>query len=1344
MNTIIRRNKYRRTTTRASVAPVDPSIRAARSFLSRSSRRYILLAACLLTLHFARAAEVQPGRIRGEQTIESGAVPAPIQNDLLPYSPTGTPYTFQWEYAEKDNMSLGWIILFSATSESYRPGALTRSTYYRRAVVYTDGAVQRKAYSNQVLVTVNTAQLTPGTIAGDQTVDRLTRPATLTSIAAPRNSGGSYTTAWQSSASASGPWTPVAGATGLAYRPPLLDATTYFRRSASRGTGQTVYSNVVCVTVVQPLCDASYVLEYEPLAATDNPLALAEGLCRRTARYVDGLGRPEQTVRIGASPSGADLVQTTSYDDCGRADKTWLPVPVASNAGKRVELASLQSASEAFYADRSPYASTVYESSPLGRPLAQYGPGDAWRTADRAVRTRTLVNDASGILSCARFVCSSSRGETPQVTRRGNYPAGELLVTETADEDGRLSYTFLDKSGQTILIRRMNGSLVLDTYCVYDRFGLLRVVFPPKASLVASAVPTTVNLQSEVLQELVFMYRYDARGRTVGSKRPGADEVLYGYDDSDFPVFTQNGVQRAAGLWTYSIPDSLGREVLRGTCTTVAGKAVTQNVLSGRTVSASYLGASRPYTWGYAVLADGEEIAIGGVSFLRADYYDSYRFQSLPDFTSAGTAYETAREGEGYGKRYTGGSAGLLTGSLIGTINQYPDMKPKLPASYYYDLRARLVQSVARNHISGISRTAIAYDFAGNPVKTREAHTVSTYYSLPEKMLVTSRSFDRDGRPKTLDATLDGVDVPNRTVYAYDEVGRMTTKVLGAACDLDYSYNIRGWLERILSSPFSMTLRYNSSKYGSPPLYSGMISEWQWQHDGAQPDNAYAFAYDGAGRLTAARQTEDGTRTDRFTERGIEYDPNGNLLGLTRTSAGVVADSLLFTLSGNRLTALSGTASAAFEYDANGNMTEDGLNGLQFNYNCLNLPYSVRSVSGGIKAIFTHGSDGNKLSAYVGNNGFEYLGSLIYVRRSGKLSFEQALSDEGTVKSSGPEYWLRDHLGSVRAVVDKAGRILEQNDYYPFGGRHANSSLAVSATNRYKFNGKESLEAFEIGLLDFGARFYDARLARWSTQDPLAENYLALSPYGYCSGNPVSRIDPSGMADDWVERFDEKQNKMRLVFDPNVTSTGDPDLKPLDRYMGESFEAHDRNGNVTANYRKDGSILYANEADAHRRIVEQSQSTGNEGFFAMTDQGHLVLPDYKNDATTVDPSDYGYKFKNGNIVDPLGSTYKTFGTVHTHPDGTGPSTYDYYGYADLGFASAQTPNKPVYVLQLNNQHSVSFIVADPNPSGIGQNYRSSRGNVTIDYPNINVPNLIKGNASLFKFTRQHEYYFKHF
>ena len=406
MNTAIRTDSRR--CAWCANRPAGPDIPSSGN---RPMKRHMLLILTLISLSVVRGAELNPGRIRGEQTIEAGAVPAPIRNDLLPYGSTAVPYAFQWEYAEEANLGLGWLIIYGATSESYQPGALGKSTRYRRAAVYMDGTVQKRAYTNEVLVTVTpaTQPLTPGSISGDQTVEAGVRPAELANVVSPQNPGGTYAVFWQSAPTPSGPWTHIAGATALAYRPQPLAATTYFRRGANRADGQNAYSNVVCIRVVQPLSDANYVLEYEPLTATDDPRTLDAGQCRRMATYADGLGRPVQTVRIGASPSGADLVTRTDYDSAGRESRSWLPVPVPNNGGKYVAPATLAARAESFYADEAPYGQTLYEASPLGRTASVFGPGKAWHESGRAVRNRYLTNSAADSLRCARYVADSDR-----------------------------------------------------------------------------------------------------------------------------------------------------------------------------------------------------------------------------------------------------------------------------------------------------------------------------------------------------------------------------------------------------------------------------------------------------------------------------------------------------------------------------------------------------------------------------------------------------------------------------------------------------------------------------------------------------------------------------------------------------------------------------------------------------------------------------------------------------------------------------------------------------------------------------------------------------------------------
>ena len=126
---------------------------------------------------------------------------------------------------------------------------------------------------------------------------------------------------------------------------------------------------------------------------------------------------------------------------------------------------------------------------------------------------------------------------------------------------------------------------------------------------------------------------------------------------------------------------------------------------------------------------------------------------------------------------------------------------------------------------------------------------------------------------------------------------------------------------------------------------------------------------------------------------------------------------------------------------------------------------------------------------------------------------------------------MRDYLGSVRAVYDitpdpedvtSAGsQILEQNDYYAFGGRIDDGNQAFYQTNRYPYNGKEQLRFEGInldpGLTDYGARYYAPTFGRWTTPDPLADKYYSISPYAFCNNNPVNYIDPDGR--DILDKF---------------------------------------------------------------------------------------------------------------------------------------------------------------------------------------------------------------------------------
>ena len=70
----------------------------------------------------------------------------------------------------------------------------------------------------------------------------------------------------------------------------------------------------------------------------------------------------------------------------------------------------------------------------------------------------------------------------------------------------------------------------------------------------------------------------------------------------------------------------------------------------------------------------------------------------------------------------------------------------------------------------------------------------------------------------------------------------------------------------------------------------------------------------------------------------------------------------------------------------------------------------------------------------------------------------------------------------------------------------------VAPENKYLYNGKELNGDYEINLMDYGARWYDGAIGRWTAVDPAADhpNVVSWSPYHCSYNNPITNIDPDG------------------------------------------------------------------------------------------------------------------------------------------------------------------------------------------------------------------------------------------
>ncbi|WP_373123968.1 RHS repeat domain-containing protein [Bacteroides uniformis] len=776
--------------------------------------------------------------------------------------------------------------------------------------------------------------------------------------------------------------------------------------------------------------------------------------------YFDGLGRPFQTVLKKVTASNSNLVTLQEYDVAGRAANSWLPIVSPDDY---VAPSSFKSSAPGNYGnDSRPYSQPVYEASPLNRTVKEYGPGAAWYSS-HSVNTDYLANStANAQLNCINYSVSSAGA----LTSNGSYASGQLSVVKTTDEDLNVSYTFTDKMGHVVLSRQMKGSETHDTYYVYDDKSNLCFVLQPMYQSLAN------------LDLYAFQYKYDGRNRCIWKKLPGAGYVEMVYDNADRLVFSQDGNQRAltSGNWTYYKYDGLNRLTEQGTCT--------------------------------------NKVTTSGTNVLVQHFYDSYAFRSQAGFNNSNFPDDASGNGKG-----------ALTASVATVLGS----SNKIYTAYYYDIKGRVAKTVQSNLLGGYDVTATIYTFTDKPATVTHTHTTS---GKPTRTEMYTYSYNHADRLLKVEHTLGGTKI-TLADYAYDNLGRLQSKSLhGSATNkLTYAYNVRGWLTGISGSKFTQNLYYNNGN--GTAKYNGSISSMTWKAGNESTVRGYKFTYDGLDRMLNATYGETAdisTNANRFSENVTGYDKNGNIktlqrYGQTAASGYGLIDNLTFTLGGNQLTRVDDAVATSaynngfefkdgvkqaneYNYDSNGNLTKDLNKGItNISYNCLNLP-SVVTFSDGSTITYTYAADGTKLKT-VHKTGStttttDYCGNVVYENGVQKL----LLTDEGyvTLSDNKYHYYLKDHQGNNRVVINQSGTVEETNHYYPFGGVFA----SAGNVQPYKYNGKEYDGKKGLNWYDYGARMYDAALGRFMTVDPLAEKYYPMSPYGYCLNNPIKFIDADG------------------------------------------------------------------------------------------------------------------------------------------------------------------------------------------------------------------------------------------
>ena len=405
-----------------------------------------------------------------------------------------------------------------------------------------------------------------------------------------------------------------------------------------------------------------------------------------------------------------------------------------------------------------------------------------------------------------------------------------------------------------------------------------------------------------------------------------------------------------------------------------------------------------------------------------------------------------------------------------------------------------------------------------------------------------------------------------------------------------------------------------------------------WRNTSNGEQHGYDYTYDDLGRMTDARYTSFTKMISGYYDEIVSYDANGSITSLQRRGMkndgtfGLI-DDLSISYDGNRLLKVTDDAEALnyngaldfndgddsdceYQYDSNGALTKDsnrGITGITYDYG--HHPTKISMMSKKMTLYNDYTPDGRKLSSRhygmvpKGNGSYRRLNTTdLYIDglilRDGVPFMWQfdggyvELDDNATPTSW--NYYITDHLGSTRKVVDSNNNTKETINYYPFGSEmrmQDPAQMAGDSWQPYRFTGKELDKQNGLNWYDFGARLFDvAGVPMWTSVDPLAEKYYPFTPYSYCAGDPVNKFDPDGR--DWYQQTNESGATIYQYFE------GSDDIEGWTN-IGEKHTF--TNGNISYSFEQNElvsmteAVLNENDWRSQMANAKGVKKTGEEG-----------------------------------------------------------------------------------------------------------------------------------------------------
>jgi RHS repeat-associated protein len=766
-----------------------------------------------------------------------------------------------------------------------------------------------------------------------------------------------------------------------------------------------------------------------------------------STRYLDGLGRPVQTVvEDGASYH----VTAREYDAMGRSWRQWKPYTRAT-AGYDPGFAA---------------SATSFYNSELGvssaRPYV-----DSLFTADALSRPRSIIPEYVGTSPTA--VQGFAYGIDAATGRR---------YTESTDEAGKKSRSYLDGFGNVVRTTLGFGTAeAATTNIAYNAVGQRTQATDPRG--------------------IVTTYAVNTRGQLATRTNPDAGNRGHRYDRAGNLRYSQDATQAAAGRVLFTTHDFAGRPVVTGEgaasfaaldpleFTPPALESTTGNWLVVRQYDAKPSTSAFPWSLFATQIAaltlnnvHGRLAAVASVSngAWQAELY-SYDADGA---VAARWTYST-----------WGGSVVASLSTSIGYTRNLQDQITQRSltvgsSSFYqwydYDGRGLISRIYGSTSPTRPATPDAAYTYrASGGVQQRQYQggpVVPLRYTIRDQV-------ERIGDPAS-------TAYPFSARYSYHPNGRLQEAEFYSAGSpapekrYGYVFGAQSWdaLNRLRSADYSgwtgagwTTTAAHDLTGISYDAAGNLTALGRYQQAGAVVDNL-AYGYGTTNNRLGSVTDYNGATTETWdAETGsFTYDANGNV------KTAPAPYNITATTYDHRNLPLTVTASGATTY---------------YHYNADGQRYARRPAAGGADVYIREGSA--TLGVVTVN------GALAPTAWHFNLLADDQVIGRHT-DTGIRRYYHRDVLGSTRAVVE-GGVVVESYDYDPWGLLMPGRTLA--GPTRERFTGKE--QDPETGLHYFGARYYMAALGRWTSVDPPADSFPDLSPYNYVKGNPVGYTDPDGL-----------------------------------------------------------------------------------------------------------------------------------------------------------------------------------------------------------------------------------------